>query len=344
MTAISHQEADQFLARSISDFSIFLVFGADQGLIFERSQKIIRSAIGTQGDMMQLVELAGDAIAADPMALLDEANAINMFGGDVRVIRIAAGNRSLVPALELIAQTPQAGCVVVIEAGELKRDALLRKWIETQSFAVSIECRADDPKDIQRLIDAEVKFAHLSIDPDAREALGAMLGEDRLSTRSELDKLTLYAHGQNAITIEHINEILHDASALGVDAVISAIFSGKSAQVVEFVHKALQIGVDINMLIAATLRYALALHRCRADIDNGAPFDGAVQMLMRQVHGYNRKAEVSNQLRQISLVALEQMIGALFDIVRKTRHNNSLGEQRTTRLFLSLSTLIKKTK
>ena len=344
MTAVSHQDADRFLAGSISDFSIFLVFGVDQGLIFERSQKLIRSAIGANGDTMQVVEFAGDAIAADPMLLLDEANAINMFGGDVRVIRIAAGNRSLAPALELIAQTPQAGCVLIIEAGELKRDALLRKWIETQSFAVSIECRADDPKDIQRLIDAEVKFAQLSIDPDAREALGAMLGEDRLSTRSELDKLTLYAHGQNAITIEHINEILHDASALGVDAVISAIFSGKPAQVVELVHKALQMGVDINMLVAATLRYALALHRCRADIDNGAPFEGALQMLMRQVYGFSRKTEVSNQLRQISLSALEQMISALFDVVRKTRQNNSLGEQRTIRLFLSLSTLIRKTK
>jgi DNA polymerase-3 subunit delta len=344
MTSISHQDADQFLAGSISDFSIFLVYGADQGLIFERSQKLIRSAIGAKGDAMQIVEFAGDAIAADPMILLDEANAINMFGGDVRVIRIAAGNRSLVPALDLIAQTPQTGCVLIIEAGELKRDALLRKWIETQSSAVSVECRADDPKDIQRLIDAEVKFAHLSIDPDAREALGAMLGEDRLSTRAELDKLTLYAHGQNAITIEHINEILHDASALGVDAVISAIFSGKSAEVVELTHKALQIGVDINMLVAATLRYALALHRCRADIDNGATFDGALQMLMRQVYGYNRRAEVSNQLRNISFFALEQMIGALFDIVRKTRQNNSLGEQRTIRLFLSLSSLIKKTK
>jgi DNA polymerase-3 subunit delta len=344
MTAVSHQDADRFLAGSISDFSVFLVFGTDQGLIFERSQKLIRSAIGAHGDAMQIVEFAGDAIAADPMILLDEANAFNMFGGDVRVIRIAAGNRSLAPALDLIAQAPQAGCVLIIEAGELKRDALLRKWIETHSFAVSIECRADDPKDIQRLIDAEVKFAQLSIDPDAREALGAMLGEDRLSTRSELDKLTLYAHGQNTITIEHISEILHDASALGVDAVISAIFSGKSAQVVELVHKALQIGVDINMLVAATLRYALALHRCRADIDNGAFFDGTLQILMRQVYGFSRKTEVSNQLRQISLSALEQMISALFDIVRKTRQNNSLGEQRTIRLFLSLSTLIRKTK
>ena len=101
MAAVSHQDADQFLARPIKDFCIFLVFGADQGLIFERSQKLIRSAIGAQGDAMQIIEFAGDAIAADPMILLDEANAINMFGGDVRVIRIAAGNRSLAPVKSL---------------------------------------------------------------------------------------------------------------------------------------------------------------------------------------------------------------------------------------------------
>ncbi len=98
------------------------------------------------------------------------------------------------------------------------------------------------------------------------------------------------------------------------------------------------------MLVAATLRYALALHRCRADIANGASFDGALQMLLRQVYGFSRKTEVSNQLRQISLSALEQMISALFDIVRKTRQNNSLGEQRTIRLFLSLSSIDKKDK
>jgi DNA polymerase-3 subunit delta len=341
MAVVSHQDADQFLAKANNNYRIILVFGPDQGLVFERSRKVLRSVIGIKGDAMQIVDLAGDAIAADPAILLDEANAINMFGGDARVVRIAAGGRSFLPALDLVSQSP-ASSVIIIEAGELKRDAALRKWVEQQDFAVAIECRADDRKDIQRLIDAEIKIAQLALAPDAREALGAMLGEDRLSTRSELEKLTLYAHGQSTITVEHINEILHDASALGVDAVIAAIFSGKSAQVVELVHKALQIGVDTNALVAALLRYALALHRCRADIDAGASFDGALQSLLRQVYGYNRKAEISNQLRQIRLPVIEQMIAALFDVVRTIRRSNSLGEQRTIRSFLALSNLIKK--
>lgn len=343
MVLISHQDADQFVAKANNNYRIILVFGPDQGLVFERSRKILRSVIGANGDAMQVIDLAGDAIAADPAILLDEANAINMFGGDARVVRIAAGVRSFLPALELVAKSP-ASSVILIEAGELKRDASLRKWVETQDFAVSIECRSDDRKDIQRLIDAEIKIAKLALAPDARETLGAMLGEDRLSTRSELEKLTLYAHGQSTITVEHINEILHDASALGVDAVITAIFSGKSAQVVELVQKALQIGVDSNALVAALLRYALALHRCRAEVDAGASFDGALQALLRQVYGFNRKTEISSQLGHLQLPVIEQIIAVLFEVVRTNRRSNSLSEQRTIRSFLALSHLIKKSR
>jgi DNA polymerase-3 subunit delta len=341
MAVVSHQDADQFLAKAHSNYRMILVFGPDQGLVFERSRKVLHAVIGVKGDGMQVVDLAGDAIAADPATLVDEANAINMFGGDARVVRIAAGARSFLPALELVSQSP-ASSVIIIEAGDLKRDAALRKWVEAQDFAVSIECRADDRKDIQRLIDAEIRIAQLTLAPDAREVLGAMLGEDRLSTRSELEKLTLYAHGQSTIHVEHINEILHDVSTLGVDAVIAAIFSGKPAEVVERVQKALQIGVDVNALVAALLRYALALHRCLADIDAGASFDGALQSLLRQVYGYNRKAEISSQLRQLKLPVIEQVISAVFDVVRLMRRSNALGEQRTVRSFLALANLIKK--
>ncbi len=342
MAVISHQDADRYLAGSIRDYSIFLIFGADQGLVTERRQKLIRSAIGPDGDPTQIVELFGDAIAADPLKLVDEANAINMFGGAVRIALITAGNRSILPALELLAQSPPAHCLVIVEDGELKREAPLRKWIESQPYAASVECRADDGKDIQRLIDASLHAAGISIEPDAREVLGSMLGEDRLSTRSELDKLTLYAQGHKAITIADINEILHDASTLSVDAAIAAIFSGKTVQAVEAVNKALQLGVDINVLAAASLRYALALHKSRADIENGVSFDVSLQNFLRQVYGYNRKAETAFLLKSISLAKAEKAVVALSEIIKATRTQSKLAEERTTRLFLSLTTLIKR--
>ena len=265
-----------------------------------------------------------------------------MFGGSVRAIRISAGNRSLLPALELIARSPPPASKIIIEDGELRRDAPLRKWIESQPFSASVECRADDGKDIQRLIDASLHSAEISIEPDARDALGAMLGEDRLSTRSELHKLTLYTHGQNTITLADINEILHDASTLSVDTAVAAIFSGRTPQAVEAVTRALQLGVDANALAAASLRYALALHRSRADIDGGVSFDISLQAFLRQVYGYNRKTETAALLKQISLAKSEQIITALAELIKTTRKNSSLSNERATRLFLSLTTLIKR--
>ncbi len=342
MGAVSHQDADRYLARPNVDHFLFLVFGSDQGLVFERGQKLVRAAIGDDRQSMQQIDLVGDLISADPLILVDEANAIGLFGGNRRAIRIQTGTKSILPALELLALAPPADCIIVLQAGELKRDAPLRKWVEKQSFAASIECRADDTKDVQRLIDAELQAANISIAPDAREALGAMLGEDRLSTRCELSKLALFVHGQSRVTIEHINEILHDASALSTDAALSAVFSGRPALAMELVNRALHSGVDIQMLLAAALRYAIALHRGRAEIDNGASFEDNLQMLLRQFSGYSRKAEIASHLKQISLVRLDQIVAALSTAVKTTRQANFLGEERVTRLFLSLATSLRR--
>ncbi len=303
---------------------------------------LARSASGGGRDPLQLVDFAGDLIASDPMSLIDEANTISLFGGVCRVIRIAVSHKSILPALDLIAQAPPADCLIVIEAGELKRDAPLRKWIENKSFAVSIECRSDDTKDIQRLIDTELKVANLSIEPDARDALGAMLGEDRLSTRSELSKLFLYAHGQSSITLEHINEILRDASALNIDAAITAMFSGRPTEVLELANKAMQSGVDTNVLVANTLRYAMALHRGRAEIDKGAPFDDTIQTMLRQFNAYSRKSEVAAHLRNASHAKLDSIVTALHDIVKRTRKNNYLADESVIRLFLAFALSLKR--
>ncbi len=336
MPAIPHPDADRYLERPSRDHFIFLLFGGDQGLIYERSRKLIRSFIGRSNNPMQLTDFSGDQIAADPLTLVDEANSIGLFGEARRAIRISVGLKSPLPALELVARAPPADCAIILQAGELKRDAALRKWIEKQPFGASIECRPDEARDIQRLIDTELRTASLSIEPDARDALGAKLGENRLSTRAEIEKLILYSRGQESITLECINNILHDASALGINAAAIAIFSGNSNLILELLTKATQLGAEIGSIIGAATRYALNLHRCRVEIERGADFTAVLDALLRQTNGYSRKAMIADHLRRISTTKIASGIDALYDVTRKLRKNNILGEEYATSLFLSL--------
>jgi DNA polymerase-3 subunit delta len=99
----------------------------------------------------------------------------------------------------------------VIEAGSLKKDHALRKLVERLREAAAIECYPDSKQDLERLIDTDVRAAGLKIEPDAKAALVQSLGGDRLTTRSELDKLITYAHGAGTITREDVDLLVADA-------------------------------------------------------------------------------------------------------------------------------------
>ena len=87
MAIIPHQDADRLLAECIKNILFSLYLELIKDLFPNVVNKLIRSAIGPDGDPFQIVEFSGDAIASDPMNLIDEANAINMFGGTVAYSR-----------------------------------------------------------------------------------------------------------------------------------------------------------------------------------------------------------------------------------------------------------------
>src|SRR5208282_5863476 len=97
MAIVSHSDADRYILRPNRNHFLILIFGSDHGLVSERSQMLARSANGSGRESLQLVDFAGDMIASDPSSLIDEANAISLFGGAGRVIRIALGNKSVLP-------------------------------------------------------------------------------------------------------------------------------------------------------------------------------------------------------------------------------------------------------
>jgi DNA polymerase III subunit delta len=337
MSAIAHRDADRYIERPDRAHFLFLVFGADQGLISERSRRLL-AAIAPDGAQTQnIIDLAGDAIAQDPLVLVDEAHSIGLFDGPSREIRVSLGGKSILPALEMIERSPPTSSSIVLIAGELKRDAQIRKWIERQPFAASIECSPDDARDIQRLLDAELKRANLSIEPEAREILSEMLGDDRLSTRSEIEKLLLYAKDQNTVTVEHVHDILLDATAVNLDAVLSGTFIGQPNRIIEATSKLSLADIDVNRLFAAALRYALAIHRARAEIDSGASPDEALQILLRLINGFKRKSEVTSELRQAQTVKTAGFLNAIYIAIKELRQKNILSDERFSRLMLAMA-------
>lgn len=324
MVALKTGEIDGFVARPDPSRAVVLVFGPDAGLVSERVDSIIKASVDDPNDPFALVRLDGDTLASDPARLTDEATTIPLFGGR-RAIRVRAGGRNIVPAVEGVLGAPLRDCRVVIEAGDLKRGAALRSICERAKAAVAIPCYADAGRDLTRLIDEELRAANLTITPDAREALMPLLGGDRRASRAELGKLTLYAHGRGEIEIDDVLAVVADASALGLDTLIDAAFAGRLAEVEKEFAKAAVAGTSAVAIIGAALRQIERLHVLRLEVESGTSAAAVVESVQPAIH-FRRKPLVEAALKAWTAERLLKAMTMLAEASLNARLESDLGE------------------
>jgi len=329
VVAVKSADADRFIKKPPSNIFLFLVCGPDAGLVSERAQAIVSGAIEDPKDPFQFLRINGDDLADDLLRLADEANTMPLFGSR-RAIFIEAQGKGFNAAIEPLLNAPPSDCTIVIAAGKLKRDAPLRRLCEKDGRAAVLECYPDSPKDLTQLIDAELAAAHLRIAPEAKALLVSLLGQDRLTTRAEIGKLILYAHGQAEVSVEHIEAIVTDASALALDTAIDGAFDGDFAAIEQTAERVFLEGGDYNALLGAALRHATLLHRMRLDAESGrsaAPTFGAAR----------RKATLDRHVRGWTSPRLARAIEGLSQAVGKARREPKLADMIAVRALWSVA-------
>src|ERR1700758_2903307 len=260
MVALRGKEIDAFLARPDPGRPIILLYGPDAGLVRERANALLASAVDDPNDPFSLVKLDGDELSAEPSRLIDEAMTVPLFGGR-RAIRVRAGSRSFAGGVDTLGEMPLRDCRVVIEAGDLRAESPLRKACERAKAAVAIGCYPDGERDLAKLMDEELRAAGLKISLDARAVLTSLLGGDRQASRNELKKLTLFAHGEGEVTLEHVMAVVADASELKLDPIVDGAFAGQPELVESEFAKAMVAGTYPGVIIASAQRHAAWLHK-----------------------------------------------------------------------------------
>ncbi len=335
MVALRGRDIDSYLAKPDSARPIVLLYGADAGLVRERADALIASAVDDPNDPFSLVRLDGDDLAAEPSRLVDEAMTVPLFGGR-RAIRIKAGGRSFASGVETLAGMTPKDCCIVIEAGELRPESPLRKACERAKNAVAIACYPDTERDLAKLIDDEMRAANLRIAPDARTMLMASLGGDRQTSRNELRKLTLYAHGVREVTLDDVAAVISDASDLKLDPIVDAAFTGNAARVESEFGKAMMAGTYPGVIISAAQRHAAALHKASLAIDEGASASAAAESGFPRLH-FSRKGSVETALRTFTAgrlaLTMEQLAAAALD----SRKQAALAPAIAQRVLLSIA-------
>lgn len=298
MAEVKSHEFEGFLKRKPLPVRLFLVYGPDRGLVSERAAALAAASGVDLADAFSVIKLDATEIGSHAGKLMDEMNAIGLFGGERLVwIRNAGSEKGVSDALEMLTAMPSGDCTLLIEAGDLKKGSALRKTAESAAQAVAIACYADDGRALQALIDQELSAEGLRISPAARERLMETIGGDRLASRNEVRKLALYCRGKEVVEEQDVEEIVGDASAISTDDAIDAILKGDREGFLHAIQKIVSSKTPVFLVLQGCLRQFQLLEIMRAEMDEKrAPTGQVMATLGRHLH-FRRKPIVENALK-----------------------------------------------
>lgn len=290
-------------------FRAVLLHGDDAGLVRERAEALVRAVLGgAMDDPFRLAELNRDE-AARPGALAGETAALAMTGGR-RVVRLREATDAHVTPLKDALATP-GEALIVLEGGELTTRSKLRVMAEAAPEVAVIACYRERGEELAATIGRMLRDEGVQADPAALSWLATRLGEDRMQTRREVEKLALYVGAGGRVDEEAALACGGEGAASDLDEALMAATAGDAVRADRAVTAAFAEGANPVQVLRAALRHVQRLHE--------AAVAGGDAGVLRPPVFFRHKPAFERALRLWSPAALEAAGVALLEAEKRTK-------------------------
>lgn len=339
MVAVKSHQANAFLAAADRVPPAVLLYGTDVGLVAERAGLLAKRLAARESPPGEILRLDDADLEGDPDRIFVELQTVPMFGGR-KIVRATAGRRVTAAQLATLVESGNLEGFLIVEAGNLRPDDALRSLFEKSRAAAAVACFPDEARDLDALVREVLAAQGTDITPEAKRLLLARLGADRALSRSEIEKLALYAHGKTLIDESDVEAAVGDAAELALDRIVLAAAAGRAAASLAEFDRSTAAGENAQAVIAALQRHFLRLHRMRGALDAGRSMEDVVRTMRPPVHFKQREA-LEQQCRAWSLSRLAVALARIGEGAKAARLNSALEGTLAENLLLDLQTMAK---
>lgn len=332
-------EVDSWLARPDQAISIVLLYGPDRGLVAERARTFAARTGLALDDPFTVVRLDAGEIDREEGRLLDEARTVSMFSERRLLwIRNAGAQKRLADGVKLLTAEPPRDAIILIEAGELKKGVGLRSAVEEAKTGMALPCYGDEDRDIDGVIDGELSKAGMTMTAEARQALRANLGGDRLASRGEIEKLLLFAHGSREITLQDVDALSGNVSGQTLDDAVDAVLEGRVERFDAIFTRYCQDGSgQAFQALAAAMRQFQTIQAMRGAVESGRHNAAGAVAAQRPPVFFARRKLIEKTVERWNGAALTRALARLQAAVLQTRRRPDLSTALARQALLGIA-------
>lgn len=268
---------------------IVLLHGDDEGMVRHRAEALTQAVTGQRDDPFRVAWLSRE----DHPRLMEEATAIAMMGGR-RVIRVRDASDGLAASVAQVAGSA-GDSLVILESGALPVRSKLRAFVEGLASGAAIACYPEEGRALQSAIEEGLAASGVRLDPDAIGWLLQHVGDDRASTRGEIEKLILYAGPDRQLDLVAVRACVGDLAAVSFDDAVYAAMSGDVAGTEAALERSFAEGIAAVAVVRGVLTHLCKMHVARGHMASGASSGDAVRALRPPVF-FKRAAPFSQAL------------------------------------------------
>lgn len=264
-----------FIKKPDDNIRVLLFYGFDRGLIREHLENV-RKAVIPEDDEFSRVDIDSDKLKSEPSLLYEEASAISFFGGR-RVIVISNCDNSLNKLFKEFMDELPGDAIILLEGSDsLKSNSSLVKLLEKSSSGAVVPCYYDEDKALKTVIKEGLSPYDLTIDNDALSFMVDSLGADRMQTRSELEKLSVYMGKEKNIALADVQASLGDSSAQNMFDLAFLVAEGKHLEINSLLERLYNEGLASVAMLRVLISHFQKILQVKGQVKAGTPQQQAI--------------------------------------------------------------------
>ncbi|MCL2473376.1 MAG: DNA polymerase III subunit delta [Alphaproteobacteria bacterium] len=326
---------DAFVKAPDKSLRVFLVYGADLGLVHERAVAISKYLISDVNDPFSSVTLDADKIAKEPFLLIDEMCSISFFGSS-KLVKIRNPASDIANAVSALLSHTSINNTLIIEDGELSAKSKLRKICEDHALAAAIPCYVEDNASKSRFIRDFLSQNSISADSSVINAVAEVMPPNRLAMRSELDKFVTYIGNSKTASMEDVEACFQSAAGSSVDDLILAAASGNTSAAMQMLDFLFAEKTPPIMILRSAQRHFMKLHFIKLQNASGISISEAVSNLKPPVF-WKHKDIIAGQAAKLSVRRIEAALLRLYNSERLIKSGTVPIETLCSQTILGLS-------
>lgn len=246
--------------------------------------------------------LSAGSVKSDPALLVDEAGAMNLFGGK-RLVWIEPATKDIEEGVIALLEGPATESPVVAIAGALQKTSTLLKLAEASPDAIAFASYAPEGQDAERLVIDLGRRVGLKIAPPVAVRIAAGAGNDQAIIAQELEKLSLYVdaspHAPKELDHEALDAVGADTAEGDFLRLADLALGGAVVELADELARLPAGGSEGIPVVRSLQRRLQMLAPARAKMEHGARVDDAMTSLGRSLF-WKDKALVGRMLSKWS--------------------------------------------